>query len=103
MNLMFREKLQPPSISLLLKNLYEMHAQDSCTCIRNQFIVLSGLGVFAKQFVPRGLKVGPYEGSVVFKEDMEDIDDTSYMWEVNIIITPWESVMCYNNTMSITN
>ena len=39
--------------------------------------------MFAKQFVPRGLKVGPYEGSVVFKEDMEDIDDTSYMWEVN--------------------
>ena len=44
--------------------------------------VVSGLGVFAKEFIPRGLKVGPYQGTVVFKEDMEDIEDTSYMWEV---------------------
>ena len=46
-------------------------------------MVLSGLGVFAKEFIPRGLKVGPYQGSVVFKEDMENIEDTSYMWEVH--------------------
>ena len=46
-------------------------------------MVLSGLGVFAKEFIPRGLKVGPYQGSVVFKEDMENVEDTSYMWEVH--------------------
>ena len=44
--------------------------------------------MFAKEFIPRGLKVGPYEGSVVFKEDMEDIEDTSYMWEVRKLSFP---------------
>ena len=48
-------------------------------------MVLAGLGVFAKEFIPRGLKVGPYQGSVVFKEDMENIEDTSYMWEVHTV------------------
>jgi hypothetical protein len=46
-------------------------------------MVLLGLGVFAKDFIPRGLKVGPYQGRVVFKEDMENIEDTGYMWEVS--------------------
>lgn len=42
----------------------------------------TGLGVFAKEFIPRGVKVGPYEGGIVFKEDLDDVEDTSYMWEV---------------------
>ena len=48
-------------------------------------LTFSGLGVFAKEFIPRGLKVGPYEGTTVLKDDMEDIEDTSYMWEVRRI------------------
>ena len=43
--------------------------------------------MFAKEFIPRGLKVGPYQGTVVFKENMEDIEDTSYMWEVRRLCT----------------
>ena len=38
--------------------------------------------MFAKEFIPRGVKVGPYEGGIVFKEDLDDVEDTSYMWEV---------------------
>ena len=48
-------------------------------------LTFSGLGVFAKEFIPRGVKVGPYEGTTVLKEDMYDIEDTSYMWEVHIL------------------
>ena len=27
--------------------------------------------------------MGPYEGTVVYKDDLDDIEDTSYMWEVS--------------------
>ena len=42
--------------------------------------------MFAKEFIPRGVKVGPYEGPIVFKDDLEDIEDTSYMWEVSKVV-----------------
>ena len=43
-------------------------------------IANAGLGVFAKQFIPRGVRFGPYEGKRVLKEELTK--DTSYMWEV---------------------
>ena len=42
----------------------------------------AGLGVFAKQFIPRGVMFGPYEGKRVLKEELIKCEDISYMWEV---------------------
>ena len=39
-------------------------------------------GVFAKEFIPRRTKIGPYKGEVVQKEDVTDETDTSYFFEV---------------------
>ena len=45
-----------------------------------------GLGVFAQQMIPRGVKVGPYVGRRVPAGEVEEDTDTSYMWEVYIIL-----------------
>ena len=45
-------------------------------------IANAGLGVFATQFIPRGVRFGPYEGRRVLKEELTKGEDTSYMWEV---------------------
>jgi hypothetical protein len=45
-------------------------------------IPCAGLGVFANKFIPRGVKVGPYEGERVDKADLGDLPSTSYVWEV---------------------
>ena len=42
----------------------------------------AGLGVFAKQFIPCGVRFGPYEVRRVLKEALTKGEDTSYMWEV---------------------
>ena len=43
----------------------------------------AGLGVFANEFIPRGVRFGPYEGKRVPKTELND-RDTSYMWEVSV-------------------
>ena len=45
-------------------------------------IINAGKGVFAKEFIPRRTRIGPYKGEVVQKEDVTDETDTSYFWEV---------------------
>ena len=50
--------------------------------IRPSSIPNAGLGTFANQFIPRGVRLGPYEGRRVSKLDMGDIKDTQYVWEV---------------------
>ena len=45
-------------------------------------IANAGLGVFATQFIPRGVSFGPYEGKRVLKEELTKGEDISYMWEV---------------------
>ena len=45
-------------------------------------IANAGLGVFATQFIPRGVRFGPFEGRRVLKEELTEGEDTSYMWEV---------------------
>ena len=50
--------------------------------IKSSLIPNAGLGVFAKKFIPRGVKVGPYEGKLVWKDHVDEGIDTSYMWEV---------------------
>ena len=46
----------------------------------------AGLGVFAQQMIPRGVNVGPYVGRRVPVGEVEEDTDTSYMWEVYIIL-----------------
>jgi len=43
----------------------------------------AGYGVCAKQTIPLGTWIGPYEGELVRPEDVFPGTDTSYMWEVN--------------------
>ena len=51
--------------------------------VKRSCIPGAGLGVFAKSFIPRGIRVGPYEGKRVDKQDMGDVSDTAYAWEVS--------------------
>ena len=51
--------------------------------VKRSSIAGAGLGVFTKQFIPKGVRVGPYEGRRVDKEDMGDLQNTAYAWEVS--------------------
>ena len=42
-----------------------------------------GYGVCAKQTIPLGTWIGPYEGELIRPEEVLSGADTSYMWEVN--------------------
>jgi len=42
-------------------------------------------GVFAKEFIPKGTRIGPYKGEVVQKEHITDETDTTYFWEVILL------------------
>lgn len=44
----------------------------------------AGCGVCAKQHIPVGTWIGPYEGKRVKWEDVKPSTDTSYMWEVRL-------------------
>ncbi|XP_065904451.1 histone-lysine N-methyltransferase set-17-like isoform X2 [Dysidea avara] len=50
--------------------------------VKMSSIMNAGKGVFAKEFIPRRTRIGPYKGEVVQKEDLTDETDTSYFWEV---------------------
>ena len=42
----------------------------------------AGLGVYAKEYIPKGTRCGPYKGAIVDKMDIGADVDTAYMWEV---------------------
>ena len=44
----------------------------------------AGKGVFAKEFIPKDTRIGPYKGKIVKREDIMDDTDTSYFWEVRM-------------------
>ena len=50
--------------------------------VKMSSIMNAGKGVFAKEFIPKRTRIGPYKGEVVQKEDVTDETDTSYFWEV---------------------
>ena len=54
--------------------------------IRESVIPGAGLGVFTTQFIPRGVQVGPYEGRRVELEEIGDLKNISYLWEVSSVI-----------------
>ena len=51
--------------------------------VKPSSITGAGLGVFTDQFIPKGVRVGPYEGRRVDKQDMGDLHSTAYIWEVS--------------------
>ena len=51
--------------------------------VKKSSIKNAGKGVFAKEFIPRRTKIGPYKGEVVQKGDVTDKTDTRYFWEVS--------------------
>uniref|UniRef100_A0A1X7ULJ8 Uncharacterized protein n=1 Tax=Amphimedon queenslandica TaxID=400682 RepID=A0A1X7ULJ8_AMPQE len=50
--------------------------------VKESKIPKAGLGVFATELIPNGVKFGPYKGQKVYYEDIDEDDDTSYMWEI---------------------
>ena len=52
--------------------------------IKSSTISGAGLGVFATCFIPRGVRVGPYEGRRVTREILGDVYNTAYLWEVGV-------------------
>ena len=67
----------------------EASKQYTVTPIPAQFTIKSssipnaGNGVFAKQFIPKGTRMGPYQGNPVPKDGMDRLCNTSYLWEVS--------------------
>ena len=51
--------------------------------VRPSVIPGTGLGVFAVSRINKGVRVGPYEGRKVAREDMGDLYNTAYAWEVS--------------------
>ena len=45
----------------------------------------AGLGVFATSFIPKGVKLGQYEGKRVAGKDVKSLSTTAYAWEVGMI------------------
>ena len=51
--------------------------------VKMSSIMNAGKGVFAKEFIPRRTRIGPYKGEVVQKDNVTDETDTRYFWEVS--------------------
>ena len=51
--------------------------------VRPSVIPGAGLGVFAVSRINKGVRVGPFEGRKVVREDMGDLYNTAYAWEVS--------------------
>ena len=52
-------------------------------CVKHSTIPEAGMGVFAKEKLNVNTCFGPYRGTKVLKEDLEEGRNTSYMWEVS--------------------
>lgn len=66
----------------------------------------AGCGVCAKQHIPVGTWIGPYEGKHVKCDDVKPNTDTSYMWEVIYVFIGLKikgGTPNNNNTPFITN
>ena len=45
----------------------------------------AGLGIFPNITIAYGTRMGPYKGRIVTSEEMEGVEETSYMWEVSAL------------------
>ena len=66
-----------------LPNAVESFPNEVGLCISG--IPGAGYGVCAKQTIPLGTWIGPYEGELVQPEDVLLGADASYMWEVSLL------------------
>ena len=51
--------------------------------VRPSGIPGAGLGIFAVSLINKGIRVGPYEGRKVFQENVGDIQNMAYTWQVS--------------------
>ena len=64
----------------------------------------AGLGVFATDTIPRGVRFGAYMGKKVPASHVDEDYDTSYMWEVHIhVYTMYHCTNVYALYMCIYN
>ena len=50
--------------------------------IDTSLIPCKQLGVFSKSWIKQGTKMGPYTGTLVTVANLQQIEDTTHMWEV---------------------
>lgn len=46
----------------------------------------NGVGIFAIEDIPKGVRFGPYKGRRLYQKDLKEGMETSYMWEVYIVL-----------------
>ena len=76
----------------------EASKQFTCVPVPKQLTVKpssipdAGMGVYAKEYIPKGTRCGPYKGTIVDKMDIGADVNTAYMWEVTLYMhtyTAW--------------
>ena len=67
-----------------LPNAIESIPKEVGLCMSS--IPCAGLGVYARQHIPTGTWIGPYEGDILRSEEMRVGIDSSYMWEVGLVL-----------------
>ena len=50
--------------------------------VRPSLIPGAGLGVFANTFISKGVRMGPYKGEIIIKDDIRDVHNTANAGEV---------------------
>ena len=53
--------------------------------VKTSLIPGAGLGVFATSFIPKGVKLGQFDGKMVTGADVENVQSTDYAWEVSMM------------------
>ncbi len=60
----------------------QLHVPAQLT-VRLSGIPGAGVGIFAVSFINKGIRVGPYEGRKVSQENVGDIHNMAYTWQVS--------------------
>ncbi|MBC62266.1 MAG: hypothetical protein CMP11_07400 [Zetaproteobacteria bacterium] len=55
---------------------------DKTIFIKKSLINGAGIGAFAKTHIPKGKKIGEYNGKILNQKEYENLDDKSYVFEV---------------------
>lgn len=84
-----------------LPNAVESFPNEVGLCISG--IPGAGYGVCAKQTIPLGTWIGPYEGELLRPEEVLPGVDASYMWEVNCFYSEFFILSWFNNKNQLHN
>ena len=52
--------------------------------VKPSSIIGAGMGVFTNHYIPKRVRMGPFEGRRVDKQDIGNIQDNTYAWEVSV-------------------